>query len=132
MPRRRNWVLRWGVCVFCGPEEDRFFRGEAAARRDSGTLERRTQYGNSAGRSAERRVMPRKGVERAVGALMKRLGLSDLEAHRRLERLALRDQCGLDEAAAQVLAAEEFWVVFEGWSRRGRGQGHRRRGRPLE
>jgi response regulator NasT len=49
----------------------------------------------------------RKAVERAKGLLMKRAGVGEEEAYRRLQRLATDRRCKLAEIARAILAAEE-------------------------
>ena len=56
----------------------------------------------------------RKAIERAKGALMKRLRVDEDEAFRRLRRKASADNLKLVEAARRVLAAEEVFRQMEG------------------
>jgi len=49
----------------------------------------------------------RKAVERAKGLVMKRAGVGEEEAYRRLQRLATDRRCKLAEIARAILAAEE-------------------------
>jgi response regulator NasT len=49
----------------------------------------------------------RKAVERAKGLVMKRAGVGEEEAYRRLQRLATNRRCKLAEIARAILAAEE-------------------------
>ena len=76
----------------------------------------------------------RKAVERAKGALMRRLRLDEPEAHRRLERAARRRGCKVVDVAWRVLAAEDVFGEVEDAGRPavrrgGRGEGGRAGGR---
>jgi response regulator NasT len=51
----------------------------------------------------------RKVIERAKGALMQRLGLSEEECYRRLQKMASDHNTKLIDAAQKVLAAEEVF-----------------------
>ncbi len=55
----------------------------------------------------------RKVVERAKGSVMRRLGLGEDEAFRRVRRLANDQNCKLVEVAREVLAAEEVFARLE-------------------
>ena len=55
----------------------------------------------------------RKLIERAKGLLMKRAGLDENEAFRRLQRLASERNCKLVEVAAMILTAEEAYQPVE-------------------
>ena len=55
----------------------------------------------------------RQQVERAKGVLERRMGLTEAEAHRRLQQLARNDRCTMAEAAAKVVAAEKFFTDLE-------------------
>lgn len=55
----------------------------------------------------------RKLIERAKGLLMKRAGLDENEAFRRLQRLASERNCKLVEVAAMILTAEEAFQPVE-------------------
>ncbi len=74
----------------------------------------------------------KKKVERAVETLVKRMGLSKAIARQRLELLVLRDRCTLDEAAARVTAADEFFAEIEARPQRSQGQSRARRDRELQ
>jgi response regulator NasT len=56
----------------------------------------------------------RKLVERAKGAVMKRLDLGEEEAFRRMKEAASRHNCKLAEVAKDLLAAEEVFRQAEG------------------
>ena len=55
----------------------------------------------------------RKVIERAKGTVMKRIGMSEEDAFRRLQRLASNHNVRLVEAAQQVLNAEEVFRQLE-------------------
>ncbi len=61
-------------------------------------------------RDLKEALILRQHVERAKGILAQRLGLSEAEAHRRLQHLAGRERCTLAEAARKVLAADKFFA----------------------
>jgi response regulator NasT len=58
-------------------------------------------------------LLVRQHVERAKGILAQRMGLSEGEAHKRIQRLAMRDRCTLAEAAGRVIAADKFFADLE-------------------
>ncbi len=55
----------------------------------------------------------RKAIEKAKGLLMKRVGLDENEAFRRLQRLASERNRKLVEVAAMILTAEEAYLPVE-------------------
>ncbi len=55
----------------------------------------------------------RRDLERAKGILANRMGLSEPEAHRRLQQLAQRERCTLAEAAGRVIAQDKFYADLE-------------------
>jgi response regulator NasT len=61
-----------------------------------------------------RSLEERKIVERAKGAMMKRMGLGEQEVFRRLRKLASNRNRKLAEIAEQVLQAEEIFQSLEG------------------
>jgi AmiR/NasT family two-component response regulator len=58
-------------------------------------------------------LLLRQQVERAKGILAQRMGLSEAEAHKRIQHLAMRERCTLAEAAARVIAANKFFADLE-------------------
>jgi response regulator NasT len=70
---------------------------------------------------ALRALEERKRVERAKGVLMKRLGVDEDNAYRRLREYAGDHNLKLTELAAQILRAEEVFRALEG---RGSPGGH--------
>jgi response regulator NasT len=58
-------------------------------------------------------LMLRQQVERAKGVMERRMGLSEAEAHKRLQHLARHDRCTLGEAAAKVIAADRFFADLD-------------------
>ncbi|MCC6422212.1 MAG: response regulator [Phycisphaerales bacterium] len=50
----------------------------------------------------------RKLVEKAKGIFMKRLGLSEADAHRRLQQESQRRRVGMDEIAKKIIESEEL------------------------
>jgi AmiR/NasT family two-component response regulator len=64
--------------------------------------------------SLKEALMLRQQVERAKGILERRLGLSEDEAHKRIQHLARHDRCTLTEAAGKVVAADKFFVELDG------------------
>ncbi len=52
-------------------------------------------------------------VRRAKGSLIQRIGFFEAEAHQKLQCLAQRERCTLAEAAARVIAAEQFFRELE-------------------
>jgi response regulator NasT len=64
--------------------------------------------------SLRQELEDRKLVERAKEAVMRRLGLDEWEAFRRLKRLASTGNCKVVEVAREVLAAEEVFRRVEG------------------
>lgn len=56
----------------------------------------------------------RKVVEQAKGVLMKRLGLSEAEAFRRIQQESRNRRSSLREVALTILRAEEILTPFEG------------------
>jgi len=58
-------------------------------------------------------LMLRQQVERAKGVMERRMGLSEDEAHKRLQHLARHDRCTLGEAAAKVIAADRFFADLD-------------------
>jgi response regulator NasT len=58
-------------------------------------------------------LLVRQQVERAKGILAQRMGLSEAEAHKRIQHLAMRERCTLAEAAARVIAANTFFADLE-------------------
>jgi len=55
----------------------------------------------------------RQQVERAKGVLERRMGLTEADAHKRLQQLARNDRCTMAEAATKVVAAEKFFTDLE-------------------
>jgi two-component system, response regulator PdtaR len=66
---------------------------------------------------ALRALEERKLVERAKGALMKRLGVDEDEAHRRLGKYANDNNVKVTEVAGLVLRAEEVFGALDGRTR---------------
>lgn len=66
-------------------------------------------------RAAElrRRKEERQIIESARDALMHRLGLREADAFERMQRLAVRDDCGLAGIAHDILAGEQIFVLLE-------------------
>lgn len=58
-------------------------------------------------------LLVRQQVERAKHTLQQRMGLTEGEAHARLQRLARHERCTLGEAAGRVLAADRFFTELE-------------------
>jgi len=58
-------------------------------------------------------LLVRQQVERAKGILAQRMGLSEAEAHKRVQHLAMRERCTLAEAAGRVIAADKFFADLE-------------------
>jgi response regulator NasT len=58
-------------------------------------------------------LLVRQQLERAKQTLQRRMGLTEAEAHTRLQRLARRERCTLGEAAGRVLAADRFFAELE-------------------
>jgi response regulator NasT len=58
-------------------------------------------------------LLVRQQVERAKGILAQRMGLSEAEAHKRIQHLAMRDRCTLAEAAGRVIAADKFFADLD-------------------
>ncbi len=56
----------------------------------------------------------RQQVERAKGILAQRMGLSEDEAHKRLQQMARNERCTLSQAAGKVIAADQFFADLEG------------------
>jgi AmiR/NasT family two-component response regulator len=54
-------------------------------------------------------LMLRQQVERAKGIMQRRMGLTEDEAHKRLQHLARNERCALGEAAGKVIAADRFF-----------------------
>jgi len=54
----------------------------------------------------------RKVVEQAKGILMKRLGLSEAEAFRRMQQTSRSNRVGLKDVAVKILRAEELLAPF--------------------
>lgn len=64
-------------------------------------------------RSLKEALLVRQQVERAKGILAQRLGLTEAEAHKRLQHLAGRERCTLGEAAGKVIAVDKFYADLE-------------------
>lgn len=64
--------------------------------------------------SLKEALMLRQQVERAKGILERRMGLSEDEAHKRIQQLARHERCTLGEAAARVISADKFFGELEG------------------
>lgn len=64
-------------------------------------------------RSLKEALVLRQHVERAKGILAQRMGLSEAEAHKRMQHLAMRERCTLAEAAARVIAVDKFYSDLE-------------------
>jgi response regulator NasT len=64
-------------------------------------------------RTLQGALAARKDLERAKGILRRRMGLSEADAHRRLQQFARRERCTLAEAAAKVLAGDKFFADLE-------------------
>ena len=64
--------------------------------------------------SLKEALVLRQQVERAKGILERRMGLSEDDAHKRLQHLARRDRCTLGEAAGKVVAADRFFGELDG------------------
>jgi response regulator NasT len=82
---------------------------------------------------ALRALEERKLVERAKGALMKRLGVDEDEAYRRLWKYANDNNAKVTEVAGLVLRAEEVFLALDGVNLSGQcseGNGPNRWGRP--
>jgi response regulator NasT len=60
-----------------------------------------------------RSLEDRKLIERAKGIVTRRVGLSESEAHRRLQRLARQNNRKLADLARDVLGAEETFAALE-------------------
>ncbi len=63
--------------------------------------------------SLKEALMLRQQVERAKGILERRMGLSEDEAHKRIQHLARHERCSLGEAAARVISADKFFGELE-------------------
>jgi response regulator NasT len=59
-------------------------------------------------RELEETLQSRKLVERAKGIFMKRLGLDEPEAHRRLQQESQKRRIGIAELAKRVIESEEM------------------------
>ena len=66
--------------------------------------------------SLKEALMLRQQVERAKGILERRMGLSEDEAHKRIQHLARHERCSLGEAAAKVISADKFFGELDGLS----------------
>ncbi len=64
-------------------------------------------------RGLKEALVLRQQVERAKGILAQRLGLTEAEAHKRLQHLAGRERCTLGEAAGKVISADRFYADLE-------------------
>jgi two-component system, response regulator PdtaR len=71
---------------------------------------------------ARRALEDRKLIERAKGAVMRRLRVGEDEAFRGLRRLANNGNRKLTDVAAEVLAAEEMFLRLERCGRPGSGE----------
>jgi AmiR/NasT family two-component response regulator len=58
-------------------------------------------------------LIHRQQVERAKGILERRMGLSEDQAHKRIQQLARHDRCTLSEAAGKVIAADRLFAEIE-------------------
>ncbi len=58
-------------------------------------------------------LMLRQQVERAKGIMQRRMGLSEDEAHKRIQHLARHERCTLGEAAGKVIAADRFFTDLD-------------------
>ncbi len=63
--------------------------------------------------SLKEALVLRQQVERAKGILERRLGLSEEEAHKRLQHLARHERCTLAEAAGRIVGADKFFADLE-------------------
>ncbi len=61
-------------------------------------------------------LMLRQLVERAKGIMERRMGLSEDEAHKRLQHLARNERCTLGEAATRVITADKFFADLDSLS----------------
>ena len=66
--------------------------------------------------SLKEALVLRQQVERAKGILERRMGLSEDEAHKRIQHLARHERCSLGEAAAKVISADKFFGELDGLS----------------
>lgn len=66
--------------------------------------------------SLKEALVLRQQVERAKGILERRMGLTEDEAHKRIQHLARHERCTLGEAAGKVIAADRFFVDLEALS----------------
>lgn len=66
--------------------------------------------------SLKEALVLRQQVERAKGILERRMGLSEDEAHKRIQHLARHERCSLGEAAAKVITADKFFGELDGLS----------------
>lgn len=64
--------------------------------------------------SLKEALVLRQQVERAKGILAQRMGLSEDEAHKRLQQMARNERCTLSQAAGKVIAADQFFADLEG------------------
>ncbi len=62
--------------------------------------------------SLKEALVLRQQMDRAKGILGQRLGLSEADAHKRIQSLARHDRCTLAEAVAKVIAADKFFAEF--------------------
>ncbi|MBI3988934.1 MAG: ANTAR domain-containing protein [candidate division NC10 bacterium] len=69
-------------------------------------------------RDLQEAIRARKQIEQAKGILMKRLGLSEPEAMRRIQQRSRRERKPLGELAAEVIAADTFFTDWEEEERR--------------
>jgi response regulator NasT len=58
-------------------------------------------------------LLVRQQMERAKGILAQRMALSEAEAHKRIQHLAMRERCTLAEAAARIITADKFFADLE-------------------
>ncbi len=63
--------------------------------------------------SLKEALVLRQQVERAKGILAQRMGLSEDEAHKRLQQMARQERCTLSEAAGKVIAADKFFADLD-------------------
>lgn len=63
--------------------------------------------------SLKEALILRQQVERAKGILERRMGLTEDEAHKRIQHLARHERCTLAEAAGKVIAADRFFADLE-------------------
>jgi response regulator NasT len=63
--------------------------------------------------SLKEALILRQQVERAKGVLERRMGLSEDQAHKRIQYLARHERCSLGEAAAKVIGADKFFADLD-------------------